>query len=141
MKKILILTFIMLTLLKYNGKAQTYGVPDTLVYLQNIVANKAFYIGKPFSILLDSMKIQIKCFSPFASIPHDKNKETSTSYGFYFPLNENYMFLTYPRIRIFWEIPLNASQSQALYSTRLGWSQPIIAFYSSAVIKNIDILQ
>lgn len=29
-------------------KAQT-GVPDTLVYLQTIVANKTQYIGQPFS--------------------------------------------------------------------------------------------
>ena len=84
-------------------KAQTYGVPDTLSYLQSIVANKAQFTGQPFSVLLDSLKIQIKFFSPFGAIPHDKNKETSTSFAFYFPQTEDEMYLTYPKLRISWQ--------------------------------------
>jgi hypothetical protein len=51
------------------------------------------------------------------------------------------MFLTYPRLRISWQTPLNANQSNALYSTRTGWSPPVVTFYSSGIVKDIRIQQ
>lgn len=78
MKKI-ILIILIITVAK-NVSAQLNGVPDTLAYLQTIVANKAQYIGQPFSTLIDNLQIQIKHFIPFASISYDKTKETSTSF-------------------------------------------------------------
>ena len=95
MKKIIILLFIALFAIT-KSNAQTTAVTDTLAYLKSIEANKALYIGQPFSVLMDSLKINIKFFSPFASIPYDKNKETSTSFSFYFPQNAEEIYLTYP---------------------------------------------
>ena len=60
MKKI-ILIILIITVAK-NVSAQLNGVPDTLAYLQTIVANKAQYIGQPFSTLIDNLQIQIKHF-------------------------------------------------------------------------------
>ncbi len=58
MKKIL--SIISIVLVK-NTSAQS-GVPDTLAYLQNIVTNKAQYLGQPFSVLYNAFQIQVKYF-------------------------------------------------------------------------------
>lgn len=140
MKKIfLILVFSTLAFLK-NTRAQS-PVTDTLAYLQTIVANKSFFIGKPFSVLQDSLKIQIKFFSPFGSIPHDKRKETSTSFSFYFPLTPDDMWLTYPKLRISWSPYLNADQSDLLYGQNNGggWSPNVASFYATGIIADIRI--
>ena len=62
MKKILVIMLLFIAFAK-ESKAQTYGVPDTLAYLQNIVASKAQYIGQPFTVLLNDLQIQVKFFS------------------------------------------------------------------------------
>jgi hypothetical protein len=81
-------------------KSQVTNVPDTLGYLKTIASNKANYIGKPFSVLLKDLKIQIKFFLPFVSLPYDKTKETSTSFCFFFPLTEKIVYLIYPCLEI-----------------------------------------
>jgi hypothetical protein len=119
MKKIIILLFIALFAIT-KSNAQTTAVTDTLAYLKSIEANKALYIGQPFSVLMDSLKINIKFFSPFASIPYDKNKETSTSFSFYFPQNAEEIYLTYPSLEIYWLPYLNDTQSRTL-SLAIAW--------------------
>lgn len=123
-----------------NTNAQT-GVPDTLAYLQTIVANKANYIGQPFSALLNNLQIQIKYFHPIASIPYDVTKETSTSFAFYFPQTEDDMYLTYPCLNIYWQTPLNANQSFSLYNTNNGgsWTTAVSNFYANGIIADIKI--
>ncbi len=112
MKKIISIILIPIIILSIGRvSAQTYGVSDTLSYLQSIVNDKAFYIGKPFSVLRDSLKIEIKYFNQNTDITSDINKETSTSFGFYFPQENQNFYLTYPRIRIKWQTDLNAKQS------------------------------
>ncbi len=81
MKKIFIILILIITISAKDTYAQN-GVPDTLAYLQTIVDNKSNYIGQPFSALMNDLQIQIMNFIPFASIPHDKTKETSTSFSF-----------------------------------------------------------
>lgn len=137
MKKILtILAFVLIANLK---TANAQGVPDTLAYLNSIVLNKNNYIGQPFSVLSNNLQIQIKFFSPFAAIHHKKNMETSTSFAFYFPLNENQIYLTYPSLEIYWQPYLNASQSSILYSQfdGGGWSSAVYDFYKNAIIADI----
>lgn len=140
MKKIIII-FLIIAATK-NAKAQTYGVSDTLAYLQSIVANKAQFIGQPFSVLSASLQIEIKYFSPFASIPYDKTKETSTSFSFYFPANAEEIYLTYPSLRISWQPYLNATQSSSLFDNAKGaWISSVSAFYISGIIADIKILE
>ena len=66
MKKIIIILFFVLIAFAKNAKAQTSGVPDTLAYLQSIVANKAQYIGQPFSVLKNSLKFNLLFVLPHA---------------------------------------------------------------------------
>ncbi|MBK7347651.1 MAG: hypothetical protein IPI98_12300 [Chitinophagaceae bacterium] len=112
MKKI-ILIILIITVAK-NVSAQLNGVPDTLAYLQTIVANKAQYIGQPFSTLIDNLQIQIKHFIPFASISYDKTKETSTSFSFYVKVQGDYYSL-YPLLEIYWQQPLT-TQSDVIWT-------------------------
>jgi hypothetical protein len=140
MQKILLIgLFILAT---QTTKAQT-GVPDTLAYLQYIVANKSKFIGKPFSVLSDSLKIKIKFFFPFASIPHNKYKETSTSFAFYFPPTAEEIYLTYPHLDIIWRSPLNANQSRDLRSQfrAVGWNHQINSHYAANIIADIKVLE
>lgn len=114
---------------------------DTLAYLQTIVANKSQYIGRPFHDLADTMKLQFKFFSPIAAIHYDKTKETSTSFGFYFPQTADDIYLTYPSLDIYWQLYLNADQSSALYSQYNGggWNTAVYDCYKNAIIKDIQV--
>lgn len=84
MKKIIFILILSATIFN-KVDAQTTPVTDTLAYLHTIVNNKASFIGHPFSTLANSLQIQIKSFFPFASLPYDKTKETSTDFSFTFP--------------------------------------------------------
>ena len=142
MKKILFISILFTTLYSNNVKAQIFGVPDTLSYLQAIVFNKAQYVGQPFSNLYNDWQIQVKFFSPFASLPYAKNKETSTSFSFYFPLDGiNDFYLTYPKLEVIWQLPLNASQSDLIWQNNNGggWNINSYYFYKDAVISNLKI--
>lgn len=88
------------------------------------------------------LQIQIKFFSPFAAIHHDKNKETSTSFAFYFPSSAEEIYLTYPHLKISWHTPLDAIQSSQLYTQyrSVGWFIPIASFYATGIIVDIKIL-
>jgi hypothetical protein len=109
--------------------SQNTRLPDTLAYLQTIVANKAQYIGQPFSFLKNSLQIEIKYFSPFSGKRHKKDKETSTSFAFYIPTSQFNHYLSYPRLRVFWNPYLNATQSNQLWEINNGlWGQSIESF-------------
>ncbi len=139
MKKIFIIILFTFSIKLVN--AQTYGVPDTLAYLQTIVANKANYIGQPFSILMDSLKIEIKYFHLRRGIHYDISKETSTRFSFYFPETADDLYLAYPYLEIYWQVALNANQSNFLWRNNNGgsWSSAVAAFYANGIIKDIQI--
>lgn len=138
MKKIIfILTII--TVGKVS-QAQTYGVPDTLAYLQTLVANKNQFVGQPFSKLADSLKLQIKYFSPYGSLPHDMTKETSTTFAFYKPATSAEVYLIYPCFEIYWYPFMNAGQSETLFGYfGGGWNSNVKSFYSAGVVADIKI--
>lgn len=135
-----IILILLITVATKNIKAQT-GVSDTLAYLESIVANKTHFISQPFSVLRDSLKIQIKFYFPFAGNHYNKHKETSTSFAFYFPPTPEEIYLTYPHLEIYWQSPLNADQSRALRGQyrSIGWNQQIINHYSSHIIADIKV--
>jgi hypothetical protein len=143
MKKPLFILFFFFSAFIKNADAQASGVPDTLAYLQSIVANKSKYIGKRFSVVLNSLQIQIKYFSPRESIHYDKYKETSTLFSFYFPKNSEEIYLIYPSLEIYWKPYLNAVQSELLYlqSRLVGWSSAVAAFYENALISEISVFE
>lgn len=135
MKKICVILsafFIMQTL-----NAQT-GVPDTLTYLKQVEASKSKFIGKPFSVLLDSLKINIVFFSPISWDPAYKNRETSTSFYFIIP---EYMedFDSY-NFEIIWAAPLNRIVTNQIYGSgqRAGeWRTAAAQYYRTGIIADI----
>ncbi len=136
--------FIIISLLfslSKNVKAQSYGVTDTLLYLNNIVANKSHFIGQPFSRLKDSLQLQVKYFSPNSAKVSNTKKETSTHFAFYYPQTASEMYLTYPHLIVYWETCPNADQSRAIYNSTNGWSTTSEAFYSNYIIKDLQILE
>ncbi len=142
MKKILFILLINSFFCSIKTVAQTSIVPDTLAYLQTIVANKSQYIGQPFSSLLNSLQIQIKHFSPFGSIPHDKSKETSTSFAFYFSQSTDDHYLSYPRLKISWLPYLDNNQAHILYNQYDGhWVSAVAAYYSGGIIADIKVAE
>ena len=138
MKKIALLFTIVSISFIQKTKAQ---VPDTLAYLQNIVANKSQYVGQPFSVLYNNLQIQVKHFWPNTSIHYAKNKEISTQFAYYFPLSQEDIYLTYPCIEIYWQTPLNANQSGLLWGNNNGggWSTAVYNFYKNAIIADIKV--
>jgi len=138
MRRILVIVFLLNVVNEENVTAQ---VPETLAYLQSVVANKAQFVGQPFSVLRDSLKIQIKYFSPFGSISYDITKETSTSFSFFFPQTINDLYLTYPKLDIFWRPPyLDNQQAHSLYNQyHGGWTQIVATHYNSGIIADIKI--
>lgn len=136
MKKIV---FVGLLFFSSSSNAQK-AVSDTLTYLKSIVANKTQYIGKPFSALLSDLQIQIKHFMPNTDIIHDISKETSTSFGFYFPQSSDEMYLAYPRLRITWQTPLDITLSDNIRNNNRGlWNQSSNLIYSNSIIADIKI--
>jgi hypothetical protein len=142
MKRVLI-AFLFSVCLSKVSNARIFNPPDTLTYLQSIVANKANYVGKAFSTLLSDLQIQIKYFSPVGGLAYDTSKETRTLFSFYFPQSADEIYLTYPYLRISWEPYLNANTSHYLYNKNDGggWTQAVMDFYRNAIIKDIDIFE
>lgn len=119
--------------------AQSVPGVDTLSYLKTVVAKKGNYIGKPFSVLMNDLRIQIRAFSPHTPLHSAKNKEVYTQFHFIIPkYAEDFKF---PSLMIYWEPSLNAEISSKIYdqSEEGGlWIPDAIQFYRNAIIKNID---
>lgn len=141
MKNKIFSVLIVFALCMPKTKAQPAGVPDTLAYLQTIVANKAKYIGQPLSLLLNHLQIEVKRFGPFGNIHHQKDKETSTSLGFYCPTGANDGYRLFPALRVFWNPYLNKSSSMWLFTQFGGcWASQVYNHYANAIVRDIDIL-
>ena len=139
MKKIIIIFVIVFSIKSLN--ALTSPVIDTLAYLQTIIANKAFFIGKPFSVLNDSLGIQIKLFAPYPGLHSDITKENSTSFSFYFPQSASDFYLSYPRLDIYWQTPLVFSQSDLIWVSNNGgiWLPNAYNLYFNRLIADIKL--
>ena len=121
-------------------QAQNTPITDTVAYLKSIEARKAGYIGQPFSKLLDSLKIDIRYFSPRSGIYSDKSKETSTAFRFIIP--EYLEDFQSGYIEIFWEPYLDADQSSIIFDEAADndrWNTAAKAFYKNGIIKDIKV--
>ena len=141
MKNKIFATVLLLVISFSKADAQTTSVPDTLAYLQTIVANKAQYIGQPLSLLLNHLQIEVKEFGPIGGIHHQKDKETSTSFGFYCPIGSNDLYKLSPALRVYWNPYLNKSSSMWLFSQFGGcWAPQVYNHYANEIVRDIDIL-
>ena len=121
---------------KWSKSSERYSI-----CFKNIVANKANYIGQPFSVFLAKMPIGIKYFEPSRGLPHNKNAEPSTQLLFYFPQNISELNKTFPKLEIVWEPILNRTTSASLFTQYRGaWSSLIASHYNSAVISDIIVI-
>ena len=142
MKNKIFSVLIVFALCMLKTKAQPAGVPDTLAYLQTIVANKTQYIGQPLSLLLNHLQIEVKQFSPFGGIHHRKDSETSTTLGFYCPIGSNDRYRLFPALRVFWNPYLDKGTSMSLYSMFGGcWAPQVYNHYANEIVRDIDILE
>ncbi len=119
------------------SKAQTSPITDTTAYLKTIESKKSYFIGRPFSVLLDSLKIPIKVFIPKA-YAFDVAKEKSTFFHFNSP---NFLEdFAEKRLWIEWATPRDAKASDVIFSatdTAGAWTTAARDFYKTAVIKDI----
>lgn len=110
-------------------------VTDTAAYLNNnIAANKTLFINQPFSILLDSLKV-----NPISFIGHvsQRNKKSEHSTTFYFRGGlENRIYMI-----IKWDTPIikTSSHEQVEESSNWQFTSQIENLYSSKIIKDIII--
>jgi hypothetical protein len=145
MKKVALIIAIVCCSAKSFCQSYPTPVTDTLGYLRHLVANKQQFIGQPFSVLNDSLKIQIKYFSPFGAYHHDQSKETDSEFGFNNSIDIADFYLTYPRIRIYWQQPLGlyqAIQLTYLYNgSMVAWGTRAYQHYANAVVKDVRLVE
>jgi hypothetical protein len=118
------------------ARAQS-SMADTLANLQAIDNNKSVFVGKPFSVLLDSLKYKMVYFSPHADITSDISKETSTS--FYFIDPESLEDFQSAYIKVFWKPYLDHKIAMQIYGAYDGWSLQAEQFYRKGIIKKIEV--
>ena len=141
MKNKIFSVLIVFALCMPKTKAQPAGVPDTLAYLQTIVAKKAQYIGQPLSLLINHLQIEVKSFGPFSGIHHRKDAETSTTFGFYCPVGTNDLYKLFPALRVMWNPYLNSTFSDSLFTLFGGcWAPQVYNHYANEIVRDIDIL-
>lgn len=137
MKKIILILSVVLIANVGNVNAQA----DTLAILQGIVANKSNYIGQSFSVLLGQLPLHVKYFAPNRGRTTTRNKENSTQIAFNYPYNPSQLYLTYPQLWIYWEVPLNRVISNSLFiQTKGAWTSTIASHYGSAIISDIRLV-
>lgn len=131
MKKILNLLFFISLFLFIEGKAQL----DTLNYLKQFEANKANYIGHPFSKLLNDMtQIQPKTVW---SLPL-KNNATLVRYTDFKFCEKKFSFYNAITLSIKWQTDIPISQTDALgVQNQYYFTNDEKAFYGSRIIKDI----
>lgn len=130
------LVFIVVIFLAKGVSGQTSPITDTLAYLKQIEAQKSTFIGQPFSVLKDSLKIGIQFFGPIQALHYAKDKETSTR--FYFINPQKMEDFSYRYIEVYWQTPLNADVSSQIFDdATTGWNGQALSFYSSGIIANL----
>lgn len=146
MKKILIL-FMFLNISKANY-AQV-PVTDTLGYLRDsISARRAYYIGKPLSVLLNDLKIQVKSY--MAIVPFNSELDTIefkvTSLDFYSSavlLTRSNHNIISPHIDIVFAPPILIPKEKfkigSILDWTTGWTPQKAAFFGSYSISDLQV--
>jgi hypothetical protein len=133
--------FLFLSVIFSLSIIKSYAQTDTLAVLQNIVTNKASYIGQPFSVLSAQMPIGIKYFEPARGLAYNKNAEPYTLFAFFYSQNFSERNNAFPKLAVSWEPLLNRTTSAALFKQNRGaWSSTIASNYNSAVISDIWVI-
>jgi len=140
MKQFIILLLIS-TCVFNTTQAQTTPITDTVAYLKSIEARKAEFIGKPFSVLLNELKLPILGFGPIGGRPYDRSAETNTVFDFYTDDKEESESET--KLSIYWKTPLDANKSAPIWNKttpRGKWNSEALENYKDAIIRDIYFL-
>ena len=146
MKKIIIL-IILINISKVNF-AQI-PITDTVGYLRDsISARRTYFIGKPLSILLNDLKIEVKSYT--ARVPFNSEQDTiifaQTSLEFY---DNNTLVAKYnhhiisPSIYIVFAMPIQIPKKYfeigKVLDWTTGWTPQKAAFYGSYIISDLQV--
>jgi hypothetical protein len=110
---------------------------DTLNYVKSFETNKAQYIGKPFSVLLNALgKVQPKTVFPVGYIFENINVKPESRFQF---KDRRYLYAHDAVIlRIEWQTPL---PSETVYNMRIKndalFTNEEKTYYSSKIVKDI----
>lgn len=147
MKKVLIIMFL-LTAAKENF-AQL-NITDTTAYLRDsISARREYYIGKPLSVLLNDLKIEVKSF--MTVVPFDSEPDTIefkvTSLDFF---SNEVLFtrtnsnIVSPHMNIVFtaaiQIPKETFKPGNVLDWTTGWTPEKAAFFGDHVISDLQVI-
>ena len=143
-----ILTLILFLNISNVTLAQT-PVTDTIGYLRDsIEAKKTYYIGKPLSVLLNDLKIEVKSYMaivPFDSEPNIIQFKV-TSLDFYSNdvlLTRSYYHITSPHIDITFtptiQIPKEKFKPGNVLDWTTGWTPEKAAFFGPYTISDLKV--
>ncbi|HNP33975.1 MAG TPA: hypothetical protein PKN96_11845 [Flavobacterium sp.] len=139
MKYYRIFFFISIFCYSFSSEAQS---SDTLTYLNHIVATKSNYIGRPFSVLLDSLQLPIKAFNISTYRSQNLKKESSILIGFAYANTPETIDLTFPRLEIIWQIPNDAIATWDLYRIYDGaWNPSVQGYYQNKIILDLFVIE
>jgi hypothetical protein len=145
MKKVVTL-ILFLSIIKINF---AQSITDTTGYLRDsILARKSFYIGKPLSVLLTNLKIQVKSYTD--RIPFDNEPDTIqfkvTSLQFYSSavlLNRSNHNIKTPNIGIVFLVPIKIPKRYFKHGQLLDWTTEWTpakaAFFGSYIISDLQV--
>ncbi|GAA4148801.1 hypothetical protein GCM10022217_00160 [Chryseobacterium ginsenosidimutans] len=131
MKNLLKLTLLFTLLFSFKGKAQL----DTLNYLKQFEANKANYIGQPFSKLLQDMtQIQPKT----AWVYPIKNKRSMIRNTMFNFCEKKYSFGNAVTLLVTWQNDILTSQAKVLGTqNHYFFTNDERIFYGSKIVGDI----
>lgn len=129
--------FKIFTILVLTISFKCFAQLDTLNYLKQFEANKANYIGQPFSKLLNDMtQIQPKTAWP---APNFKNKNYNYDVSFNF-CDKVFSFYNVINLRIEWQTPI--PRADARYYEDLNhfyFTNDERSYYGSKIVKDIKV--
>ncbi|MFC6269059.1 hypothetical protein [Frigoriflavimonas asaccharolytica] len=133
-----ILNTLLLIILNFTGTFNAQKTPlDTLNYLKQFEINKAQYINKPLSILLNNMTA-IKPKTHWGdSNPNNKNAVVSTMFNF---CEKYYTFNNAITMRITWDISFPRSEVEfPQNNNNFYYTNEEKLFYQDKIVKDISV--
>jgi len=116
-----------------NAYSQSLTMQDTLAHVKYFETNKAYYIGKPFSVLLNDLNIKPKLAMPGYG-------RYFLSAHTYFVFAERAQMYNYGKIRLIikWYIPIKGDEA-SYYAKKNNayFTEEEEAFYGSKIVNDI----
>lgn len=126
--------------ISYTTKAQTNDTITTLQ--QQIIDQKANFIGKPFSTLLNAIPYQVKTYIDGSGV-----QKTTTFLALYFlPLKGRSLAISNKAKHIYiivtWATPLSVDETRTLGVTKTKgvWTQDAVDYFKDKIVGEIELV-